>query len=156
MQSIIRASKLEDIEPVAQKMRARDVEEVWAAAGAKPAAALEDCIVNARFAWTASDSNGPYAIFGVSHVGLDVGSPWLLATDSLYKHQKFFMRATTIYVRHMLESFPILMNYVDARHSDSIRWLRWAGFTFDKYVDAFGYERRPFIRFTKVRPCASH
>lgn len=155
MDTLIRAAKLEDIDPVARKMRLRDVEEVRAACGLDPHAALHHCLSGGALAWTLHDEHGPYAIYGVSHVAYDIGSPWFLATDRLYRHQKFFLRGTPVFVRHMLDRFPILMNYVDARHGDSIRWLRRSGFTFDKYIDKFGYERRPFIRFTKVRPCAS-
>lgn len=149
MKTTIRAATLHDVEPVARQMRARDVEEVRAATGLDPHAALLRCLEGDGLAWTLHDAAGPYAIYGVSHVALDIGSPWFLATDRLYRHIKFFMHGTPVFVRHMQDRYPILMNYVDARHQDSIRWLRWAGFTFDKYIETFGHERRPFIRFTK-------
>lgn len=154
MNTTIRAATLDDIEPVARKMRARDVDEVRAAVGLDPAAALVEALQGDVLAWSLHDEDGPYAIYGVSHVAHDIGSPWYLATDRMYRHLKFFLRATPVFVRHMQDRFPILMNYVDMRHGDSIRWLRWAGFTFDKFDPHFGYERRPFLRFTKVRPCA--
>lgn len=155
MHTTIRAARLEDIEPVASAMRLRDVEEVRAATGLDPHAALRHCLDGDGLFWTLLDESGPYAIYGVSHVALDVGSPWYLATDRMYRHKRFFLRATPIFVRHMLDRFPVLMNYVDFRHGDSVRWLHFAGFTFDKIIPDFGYERRPFIRFTKVRPCVS-
>lgn len=155
MKTTVRAARLSDVEPVANGMRARDVEEVRAAGGFDPRAALLHSLDGDGLFWTLSDEDGPYALFGVTHVAYDVGSPWFLATDRLYQHKKWFLRATPVFVRHMLDRYPVLMNYVDARHADSIRWLRYGGFVFDKYIPDFGYERRPFIRFTQVRPCVS-
>ena len=45
------------------------------------------------------------------------------------------------------EQFPFMFNYVDARHTDAIRWLKWLGFEFDEAAP-YGPFDLPFYRFT--------
>ena len=138
---------------IARAMRSADIEECKAASGHSPGVACLFSLNESTLAWAGVDDDGrAFAIAGVGPYVTDVGSPWMLATDRLYEHRRFFLRSTRPLVAAMLRSYPILINYVDARHRDSMRWLMWAGFKFDKLVNNYGVERRPFFRFTQVAP----
>ena len=142
---------------VAREMRLADIEECRAASGHSPGVACLFSLNESTHAWAGVDDDGrAFAICGVGPYVQDVGSPWMLATDRLNEHRKFFLRSTRVIVAAMLHAYPILMNYVDARHRESMRWLMWAGFKFDKLDMQHGIEHRPFFRFTQVAHVRTH
>jgi len=151
MKPLIRVAIPQDVPPIAAAMRVRDVEEVKAAGGHSPLVALHLSLQSATYAWTAVDQDGPFAMFGVSPLVSSVGSPWMLGTDRIGLYTKQLLRITAHYVSAMNDRYPVLLNYVDARHTDSLRWLKWSGFQFTGVDLHYGVERRPFIRFSKVR-----
>lgn len=87
------------------------------------------------------------SLFGVSPTDHPrVGNPWLLGTDVVDQHPGAALQSGLIWVPRMLEQFPQLVNYVDARNERSIRWLDRIGFTIEP-PHAYGYEGRPFHQF---------
>jgi len=150
----IRIATLDDIEPVASAMRIRDVEEVYAATGQTPHEALHDALTDSTFAYAITDYSGVFCLFGVSPYVDQMGAPWMLATDRLMDHKRILFTLAPRYIAEMEQHHPILLNYVDARHSDSIRWLRRMGFKLTGYEINYGFERRPFFQFSKVSKCA--
>ncbi len=52
-------------------------------------------------------------------------------------------------IPQMLELFPHLVNYVDARHVISVRWLKRMGFHFDPDPVPYGPFGMDFYRFYK-------
>ena len=154
MNALIRMATEHDIEVVARNMRVRDVEEIKAASGRCPLDSLRAAFTDSALVWAACNERGPFVIFGVNHFFADVGAPWLLATDDLAKHRRQFLSVTPAYIDQMHQQFPVLINYVDARHTDSIRWLRWCGFDIAP-AETHGVERRPFHRFSRVQPCVN-
>lgn len=154
MHSFIRIATKNDVEPVARAMRVRDVEEIRAASGQTPHAALQEALEVSTYAWAVCDDTGPFALFGVSPFVGDAGSPWMLATGRVKFHKRIFIEDAPHYIQLMQDRYPILLNYVDARHIDSLRWLRRMGFRFTGFSPTYGFERRPFFQFSKVSPCA--
>lgn len=147
----VTSASLEDARFLAPRLRTADVEEVRASTGLSQRAALMASMLSSVKAWTArDDSHVPFAIFGVADCGT-FGCPWLLATDALRAHRAPFLRHSREIVEQMHEVSPVLMNYVDQRHTASIRWLRWCGFTIGDLDLFHGYEKRPFFQFFKVR-----
>lgn len=151
----IRTALLRDIAPVAAAMRVRDQDEVRAASGWSPEAALHRAVDASALRWTICDPAGePFAMFGAAPFpGLDphYGCPWMLATDAFAEHAMFVLRRTRPYVAIMHRMFPVLVNYVDCRNADSMRYLRWSGFRFTAFDPEFGVERRPFLQFMSIR-----
>ena len=150
-------AEVSHVEVIAEKMRLRDVAEVEAATGLDPEDALGGSLMSSAAAWSIVDSKGkPFCMFGVSQWTImpDTGAPWCLATDDWNKHRKFILRNTKPHVEDMSRMFPILMNFVDVRNLDSIRWLSWAGFKFTACEPHFGPAPLPFLRFSKVSLCA--
>ena len=138
---------------IANNMRQADRDEIAAAAGKGPWAALRDSLHLSVAAWTGLVDDEPICMFGV--VPLDilggVGSPWLLGTDEIEKHAISFLRLNKQYVKEMLEYFPYLVNFVDARNKMSIQWLKWLGFKFDSSPIPYGIWNLPFYRFSKEK-----
>lgn len=143
-------------------LRAADIEEVRASHGLTPVEALNLTFETSRTSgkcWAAlDDDNHAWTMFGVAPIpgAATLGAPWLLACNAQRRHLKYFLANTKEYVGYMSEGYTRLVNFVDVRHTDSIRWLQWAGFTFDLLIPEAGFERRPFLRFTKESAaCAS-
>ncbi|MGO9410038.1 MAG: hypothetical protein ACLQCB_04720 [Spirochaetia bacterium] len=135
---------------LAEHMAEADRDEVTAAVGMGPYPALEDSLERSVVAWTGMvDFDRPVCMFGVSPIDIlgGVGSPWLLGTGELPRHAKTFMRLNKEYLLRMLELFPHLENWVDARHVVAIRWLKWLGFRFDEEPVPYGPFKLPFFRF---------
>lgn len=134
---------------IAAHMAKADQEEVDAAVGLGPYRALEDSLNRSVVAWTGMVDDRPVCMFGVSPLDYlcGIGSPWLLGTNEIRKHAKTFMKLNKEYLPRMLELFPHLSNFVDARHVVAIRWLKWLGFQFDLKPQSFGIWEMPFYRF---------
>lgn len=146
----IRLTESTDAVAVAQHMRVRDVQEIQASSGLLPLEALSLSVKHSTQCWTVEDESGPFVIFGVAPYLPDVGSPWLLATDTLRRYARSLIRETRAHVLKMHNEYSMLVNFVDQRNTDSISYLKACGFTVDKLIPAFGHEQRPFHRFFKV------
>lgn len=125
----IRNSKLEDILALRQTMRREDREEVWAAHRETPEKALVVCYANATFAHTLLRNDTPIAMFGLIQDPDDELKAliYFLGSDEIEKAKKSFMVACRVFVKGMLEIYPTLYNYVDARYLKSVRWLKHLG-----------------------------
>lgn len=134
---------------IANNMREADRQECMAMAGKGPLTALYDSLRVSVAAWTGFVDLEPICMFGVSPRSIlgDVGSPWLLGTDKIAENALSFLRRNKAYVQRMLDIFPVLENFVDARNHLSIIWLVWLGFTIERPAVVCGVERRPFFRF---------
>lgn len=153
MKSTIRAATLEDIEPLARTMRPRDVDEIRASSGRDPADALRLSIEASDLVFTAyANCDGtPLAIFGVGPFIPHVGSPWMLGSTALRHFTRDLLTYTPLVLAKFHERYPVLLNFVDVRNAESIRWLRWAGFQFSEAPMPYGVTGLPFYRFSKVQ-----
>lgn len=132
------------------RLRQADKDEIWAAHGVEPRwGVLASLAVSRDTSYTGLADGEPICLYGVAQPSLLVlaGRPWMVGTDDVPKHSLKFLRESREVVRQMKEKFPFMFNYVDARHADAIRWLRWLGFT---VADAapYGPDKLPFHRFT--------
>jgi len=75
----------------------------------------------------------PVAVFGlvIPDVLTGHGHPWMLGTVDIDKNKKLLLVNSRRVVRKMLEICPHLSNQVYTKNHQSIRWLRWLGFTID-------------------------
>ena len=150
----IAQSTIGDAYLMAPHMRANDAREVMASSGVKPLEALTLSVAASvpHLCWTAFIDGEPGVMFGVSPTpDPDVGIAWLLATDAMYKYRKMFFIKSLEYISEMHESYPTLLNYVDARNTDTRRWLKRAGFEELTTIDEYGYEHLPFILISKYK-----
>jgi hypothetical protein len=127
-----------------------------AALGLGPYKAIEAALKYSVAAWTAMKmpEARPVCMFGVipqeGFLG-ETGSPWFMSTEELYQHKIRFCKECSPYVKRMLELFPVLVDYVDARTERGAKWLRWMGFTTDGEEIPYGPFGLPFYKFEMTR-----
>lgn len=147
----IRPATLEDAADLAPRLRAADRAEVWASHRATPIQALETSVrLSCSDAWAGLADGALVCLWGVVPLSLvsRIGSPWLLASDDLERHQVAFLRRCRGMVDQMQAPYRLLTNHVDARNRLSIRWLRWMGFEIAP-VAPWGPDGLPFHRFER-------
>ena len=71
------------------------------------------------------------AISGISQATMlsNWACPWLLCSDIIRKHPRIFLEETKKWTYDKLAQYGTLRNYVDVRHTRSIKWLKWLGYT---------------------------
>lgn len=148
----IEPATVEHMEHVACHAREADVEELSAAGGFTP---LEAMIVGKKWSvecWCGLADGVPICVFGVSSASplSDTGYPWMVGTDHLDSLAAGFLRRSRGVVKDMLSRYKLLYNYVDARNTRAIRWLRWLGFTIMD-TEPYGVCGLPFHRFEMRR-----
>lgn len=117
---------------MANNMSEEDRQEC-AAMGWGPLRALKIGLEHSVAAWTGLKvpEHRPLCMFGVMPVeGIlnGTGAPWFLATPELRKYAIRFLKDCDEYLNRMLDIFPTLVEYVDARHTRGIKWVKWLGF----------------------------
>lgn len=148
----IERATIEHIEHVACYVREADVEELSAAAGITP---LEAMLIGRKWSvecWCGMADGEPICIFGVSSASplSRSGHPWMVGTEHLDRLAFGFLRRSRNVVHDMLSRYDELYNYVDARNTRAIRWLRWLGFTIMD-TEPYGLCGLPFHRFEMRR-----
>jgi len=152
-------TKLADARALAPYLRKEDRDEIMAAVGLTPLQALPLCAAVSDPCWSMIGDDGAIiGMFGVAPTHDELsGAVWMLAADALTqpRHAFQFLRQCRQWVDEMQARFPLLYNFVDARNTVHIRWLRWCGFTFINKHPEWGHEKRPFFEFVRIQPCAS-
>ncbi|MBF8177806.1 hypothetical protein [Herminiimonas contaminans] len=131
MKYSIEPATLAHVAAMAPNIRQADRNEVMASAGRDVELLLPECVERAEMAWAGLVDDEVACIFGVqgaSFMSL-TGYPWMIGTDLIEQHAKPFLRRNRKMVSVMLDRYPHLVNYVDARNAKAIEWLNWLGFT---------------------------
>lgn len=135
--------------------QARDADraEFLAATGKQPFDSIMDGIEKGDFAAAGFVNDELVCIFGIAPAAIigNVGAPWLISSRNIEKHGRVFLRECRRYMDELAASYGLLINYVDARHTDAIRWLRWLGFTVAETPVPYGVMGLPFHKFTRVK-----
>lgn len=141
-----------DADTLIRDMRECDRLEVKASAGGLWEHVLRVGLRTSLYSKTITGDGELAAIFGVAPASLvdGVGRPWLLATDVFDRHPRAVIRHCRRYIDPMLDTFPHLVNYVDARNTKTIAWLAWLGFTMHD-PEPHGPYGMPFLKFEKRR-----
>lgn len=148
----LRAPEPGDAEALHRDLRDADRAEIIAASGPDTLGTIERGLALSEHAFTVTDDSGLVCIFGTASRGLMRlhGTPWMLGTPRLRHHTRTLIKVTRRYFDAMVEIYPVLSNYVDARHVESIRLVKACGCTVGPALP-FGYEGRPFHLFTRER-----
>jgi len=98
--------------------------------------------------WSAFIDGQLAAILGAAPLSVvsGLGSPWMLGTPVLDANSRILVRSTPGYIAQMLQAFPHLVNFVHAKNTTSVRWLRRLGFTVHE-ARPFGALGEPFHPF---------
>lgn len=145
-----------DIDGMKDKLRPADAAEVAASHGQNAQEALTYSFHASDLAITIVHKGRPVAMFGiapdpaVSHAA----TVWLLATNELKNMWLTFLKVSHGFIGMLLEHYPVLYNYVDARNTTSIEWLTWCGAEFHQ-PEPYGAEQLPF-RFFVIQKEKAH
>ena len=146
----LRPSDAADCAELSVTMRAEDFATVAELVDADPLKSLQMRLGASSHALTALDKHG-YVIcmFGLASMGDKgaSGAPWLVGSDLIENHRVLFARLSKKYLAAMLQLYPVLENAVDARKTNSVRWLRWLGFDVGPALPLgkFGAPFRPYM-----------
>lgn len=149
---IVRPATREDCVDLAPRLRKEDLEEISCSSGLTP---LQSILIGFRTGETYAIvwKGEVVAIFGCGGIRGVIGIPWMLASPTLSKIKKKFLRECKAYVFHMLEAYEYLENYVWADNEVHIKWLEWLGFTLCD-PEPEGVDDKPFRRFyMKKKEC---
>lgn len=139
-----------DAQYLAPRMRQADVDEVYAMSGVSPLEALEQSVAASPDPRTGFMEGQIACMFGVAEHPMtalnSVGIPWLLTSDLISDHSLAFLRGSCDYIQEMRERYALLCNFVDARNTVSIEWLKWLGFEIQEPI-CVGYLGMPFHPF---------
>ena len=144
-----RSPRVEDAALLAYTLRPLDYDELVAASGPDVEQTLYDALRVSTHAWAADYKGELLALFGFAPYGMlsDIAAPWCIATPALAAVPGMLARSAARYVGNVRLLYPRLVNYVDARNTPSIRWLKAIGFGVSEEAEPFGYAQLPFPRF---------
>jgi len=137
-----------DAEHLKHNMRQCDKDEIWASHHFTPEQAVDYSIKKTIFCLTVKVAGVPAVMFGVNGESIlgHKGIIWMLATDDITKINFRFARHSRHFVDMMLAFYPYLYNFVDARNTLSIKWLKLLGAKFDT-AKPHGVEQKMFRYF---------
>ena len=123
--------------------------------GHDPLQALLNGVLEGTECWTAVGPDGKevVAMFGINHIpayGPEQAAVWMLASPTLVSIRTELFRQTSQFIDHFHYRYPLLWNFVDARNTVHLKWLKRSGFIFLKLHESFGFEQRPFYEFVRL------
>lgn len=138
---------MDDIVHVADNMRPEDVAEIKASSGLAPLDCLMIGVSISPYSQAIESNGKPMAILGLAFNGSTAGVPWLLGTSDITKAKKSFLSASKSALNEMLAMCPTLSNYVHAKNTKSISFLKCLGFDIGT-PEPYGVAMEPFHKFS--------
>lgn len=136
---------------ISKNLRQCDLAEIEAMAAVAPGEALKASLALSSHAYAVAGREGaPVAMFGAApHPLPGVGIVWMLGTEGIRREAYSIAKATRRYFDELNAAYWMLWNFIDARNTASMRWLRWGGFKL--LADRrFGPEGRLFHTFART------
>ncbi|KIQ60178.1 hypothetical protein [Pseudomonas fluorescens] len=142
----------EDVPDILPLVRQADIDEITEALGIPMEEALLDAVTDSLNAKKIVVDGQVVAVFGdaIHNILGSIGIPWLISTVHVERHARAFLKVCKPEVQGMLTRHNHLINYVDARNTAAIRWLKWLGFEFGP-ATPYGPKGFPFYPFTLNR-----
>ena len=142
-----REATREDALFVADRLREADRNEV-VAMGTTPRMAVEYSRQLSDFAWTGLIDGVPAMLFGCGSSLVSVTADvWALGTDECTKLPREMLIYGRKKIGEMLDIYPEMQNYCDARYHAAHRWLKKLGFTVHP-AGPHGPNGEPFCKIT--------
>lgn len=144
----IRDATVPDVVELALNLRPADLAEMHAYGHHEMVEPLVDNALRSHWCVAARVDGELACVLGVTSLSLlgGVGSPWMMGTPVLERHSRILVRKTPEYIDRMLSVFPHLVNFVHAKNTTSVRWLRRLGFVLEE-AQPFGPLGEPFHKF---------
>lgn len=145
---LIRPTQPGDTDTLFENLRSADLAECLAYGDRDIRESLRGSAARSMLCWTAFVDGEMAAIIGCAPISVlsGIGSPWMLGTPVLDRHSRILVRRTPEYIARMLRAFPHLVNFVHAKNTTSVRWLRRLGFTLHDAVP-YGARGELFLPF---------
>lgn len=133
---------------MAPRLRLVDCRELRA--NVDPLAITRENLAVSTHAWAWIIDGEPACMFGVipQSIAGGVGVAWFLSTDLVRTDLRTFLLGSRLVVDHLLAIYPRIEGVVDARFTESVRWLARIGFKLGAPVEFRGV---PFRHFYVVR-----
>lgn len=149
MREYVVVPEISEILYIAEHLREADKQEIIAALGKHPREALLEGCLTAKICLMFIDPNGtPTGLFGIMEDPFRSGAvAWMVSTPGIERYSVAFLRRCRGWVHTLAQEFGVLWNYVDARNTVHLRWLRWMGFTLEGPVP-YGVQGLPFYKLT--------
>lgn len=144
--AFVTAGRMEDCLYVASGISPADETEIAAASGLTPHAALRLCFLRSFRCWKVVYGDEPIFVFGLSRENWRWVTPWAFSTPAAARIGISFARGSRQIAHRLFSVYPYMRNYVDSRHSRSIRWLRFMGFRLGR-PEPYGVYGMDFIPF---------
>jgi len=143
---------VDEADAIAAIVRQADIDELCEGLGLDLPFALRQCFGGSLKASKIVVGDEIVAVFGdAAHdIKQSIGVPWLISTIHVEKRAKGFLKVCKPEVAEMLTRHDTLINYVDERNTQAIRWLKWLGFQFGAAVP-YGPKGFPFLPFQLIR-----
>ena len=138
-----------DVAVLVRNMREHDIQEVNAATHMGLRNAVQTSVIMSTYSKTGLVNDELVCMWGVCPISLlsGSGSPWMLGTDLITEKQRIFLRRSKPWLADIRKDYRYLENFVDARNTMSIKWLKWLGFEMDE-AEPYGIHGEPFHKFT--------
>lgn len=142
---IIRESVLKDIDSLSLNMRKEDAAEVWSLTRSTPKEALVYSYKYSERSYSAFFKDEIVAMFGIVPGSLvsDKATIWALTSNVVPKVAFSFAKYSRQYINEFLKEYPVLENWVDARYTKSLNWLKWCGAEIEP-AEPMGVDGLPF------------
>ncbi len=138
----------EDLVLLMSNLRESDIAEIKAMTSKSIRTAISESLTLSEWTLCAYCDGELLAVFGLSGqcVLTGLASPWMIGTNSIFKHKKEFWKASVEVVEWMKSRSEYLENFVHTEHKSAISWLKRLGFSFDKEL-VNGRDGSKFMRF---------
>lgn len=143
---VIREASREDCIALSKNLRKADLDEIFHAGRLLPEQELLLGYRTSTKTWSVVWEGEVIAVFGVGGIPGVIGFPWMLASPSLGKMRKSFLKGCRDVIKGMLKMYPLLENQVWAGNTVHIQWLKWLGFTIEP-ASPHDISGQPFHRF---------
>lgn len=144
---------IDEAEAIAAIVRPADYDEITGALGIDMVTGLQVCFGDSLKASKIVVAGEIVAVFGdaIHDAQAGIGVPWLISTIHVEgRNSRHFLKVCRPEVQEMLARHHTLINYVDARNTHAIRWLKWLGFSFCEAAP-YADKGMPFHQFTMTR-----
>ena len=140
----VRISKAEDIQLLVDNLRQDDIDELKAA-GFTPLDALLQGYFYSNECYSAFVNDQIIGMFGVCY---PTHSIWFLGSDLSASVKREWIRTASYYIRHFLETKPVLTNTVSTNNKVHIKWLKRMG---AKFSAPYEYNNHLFQDFYLIK-----
>lgn len=149
----LRSASPEDLVALAPNLREADKDEILGLTGLPPEAVLslrdeqEEAYVGGVI-----ESPKPELALGFVPITEGAATVWMVSTDVMFDHPQRFAAVTKAAMHEAFKKYPLLTNFIDARNTRHIEWLKWLGFKLIRQVP-LGPHNLPFYEFVGYKEC---